>query len=97
VRKGSADFVLMKKGKYDMPLYWIIDRLALVTAIGSSSTLLLLQQPEASIAALTIWPLTRGIISVVDVFFVFFTDQPLVRASERRETLSNRTPQQIAD
>lgn len=80
-----------------MPLYWIIDRLALVTAIGTSSTMLLLQQPEACIAALMIWPLTRGIISVVDVFFVFFTNQPLVRSREYQQSLGDSTSHRIAD
>lgn len=80
-----------------MPLYWIIDRLALIVAIGSSSVFLLTQQPETAIAALAIWPLTRAVISVLDVFFVFFTDRPLVRVSDYRPAMTEAKPQQATD
>lgn len=80
-----------------MPLYWIIDRLALVVAIGSASVFLLMQQGETAIAALVLWPLTRGIISVLDVFFVFFTDRPLVRASDYRPALSEGDAREVSD
>ena len=72
-----------------MPLYWIIDRTALIVAMVSSSAFLLMQKPEVAIAALTIWPLTRALISVIDVFFVFFTDKPLVRTSRFHPALTD--------
>ncbi len=64
-----------------MSLYRIVDRLALAFALMSSLVFLSMQESEAAIVSLAFWPLTRAVISVLDVFFLFFTQEPLVRSS----------------
>jgi hypothetical protein len=80
-----------------MPFYYIVDRAALVLAIVSSATFLAFNEGEAAIAALAIWPLTRGLISVLDVFVVFFTEKPLIRSSGYKPTLSDVSVSNTSD
>lgn len=80
-----------------MPVYRIIERSALVIAIALSALFLVANEGEAALAALAIWPLTRALISVLDVFFEFFTERPLVRSSGYRPVLSEATVSNTSD
>ena len=80
-----------------MPVYYIIERSALVLAMVSSVLFLIAGQGETALAALAIWPLTRALISVLDVFFVFFTERPLIRSSGYKPTLSEATVSNTSD
>lgn len=80
-----------------MPIYHFIERAALVFAMASSALFLAVGEGEAAIAALAIWPLTRALISVLDVFVVFFTEQPLVRSSRYKPSLSEYSVSNTSD
>ncbi|MDW4550001.1 hypothetical protein R5H32_11625 [Defluviimonas sp. D31] len=62
-----------------MTLYRIIDRIALVLALFSFCLFFVMQELETAISMLALWPLTRAAVLVVDVFFTFFTERPLIR------------------
>ncbi|MGB3179597.1 MAG: hypothetical protein WBH14_14840 [Albidovulum sp.] len=62
-----------------MNLYKIIDRLAMFLALLSSGLFFSMGVYETSIAMLMLWPATRAAISIIDVFFTFFTERPLIR------------------
>ena len=61
-----------------MSIYKIIDRFALVVALTASGAVLIMHQPFAAVAMLAIWPITRAVVSVLDVFYTFFTNRPLI-------------------
>ncbi|SPH24229.1 hypothetical protein DEA8626_03280 [Defluviimonas aquaemixtae] len=63
-----------------MSYYKIIDRFALVLAVTASAAVLTMHEPVAAIAMLSIWPITRATASVLDVFYTFFTNRPLITA-----------------
>lgn len=63
-----------------MSYYRIIDRFALVLAVTASATVLAMNEPVAALAMLSIWPITRAAASVLDVFYTFFTNRPLITA-----------------
>lgn len=60
----------------------LIDRVMMVVALGASIGFLWINEYEAAGAALSLWPLSRATISILDVFYTFFTDRPLVRAAQ---------------
>lgn len=59
----------------------LIDRAMMVLALGVSICFLWIGEYEASGAALSLWPLSRALISILDVFYMFFTERPLIRSS----------------
>jgi hypothetical protein len=62
-----------------MSIYKIIDRFALVLALTTSGLFFAMGEYETSIAMLALWPMTRAMVLIIDVFFMFFTEKPLVR------------------
>lgn len=80
-----------------MPVYHIVERSALVLAMASSVLFLAANEGETALAALAIWPLTRALISVLDVFFEFFTERPLVRSPGYKPALSEATVTNTSD
>ncbi len=64
-----------------MKTYVLIDRSIMVVALISAVGFLLGGEMEAAGAAITIWPISRVMISVLDVFFMFFTERPLLRSN----------------
>lgn len=56
----------------------LIDRVMMVAALGASIGFLWAGEYEAAGAALALWPLSRALISILDVFYMFFTERPLV-------------------
>ncbi len=80
-----------------MPVYYIVERSALVVAMALSVLFLAANEGEAALAALAIWPLTRALISVLDVFYVFFTERPLVRSSGYNPALSEAAVSDTSD
>lgn len=59
----------------------LIDRVTMVVALGVSICFLWIGEYEAAGAALALWPLSRALISILDVFYMFFTERPLIRAN----------------
>ena len=62
-----------------MLVYRIVDRLALVLALTICILFLTKHEFETALFALALWPITRVVISVMDVFVLFLTEKPLVR------------------
>jgi hypothetical protein len=80
-----------------MPIYHIVERAALVFAVASSAGFLAMNEGQTAIAALAIWPLTRALISVLDVFVVFFTEKPLVRSTAYKTSPSDFSVSNTSD
>ena len=59
----------------------LIDRVMMVVALGASIGFVLINEYEAAGAALSLWPLSRALISILDVFYTFCTDRPLIRSA----------------
>lgn len=59
----------------------LIDRVTMVLALGASACFLWIGEYEAAGAALALWPLGRALISILDVFYMFFTERPLIRST----------------
>lgn len=64
----------------DMKTCKLIDRVTMVVALGASICFFWIGEYEAAGAALSLWPLSRALISILDVFFLFFTERPLIRS-----------------
>ena len=62
-----------------MPIHRILDRFALILAVTLFAAFLAMHEPASAFLALALWPLTRALISILDVFVLFFTQKPLVR------------------
>lgn len=80
-----------------MPIYVIVERSARVVAVTAAALLLAFHETEAAIGALALWPLTRGAISVLDVFVVFFTERPLIQASHYKRAISELSAPRASD
>ncbi|MGL4281747.1 MAG: hypothetical protein ACRCS0_15395 [Albidovulum sp.] len=59
----------------------IIDRVIMMVALTAAICFVWSGEYEASGAALALWPLSRALISILDVFYLFFTERPLIRSA----------------
>lgn len=59
-----------------------IDRVVMVAALGAAIGFLGVDEYEAAGAALSLWPLSRALISILDTFYTFLTERPLVTADQ---------------
>lgn len=61
-----------------MRIYKLIDRFIMVAALIGAVTFLKAGEAEAAVAAIALWPISRAMASVLDVFYLFFTERPLL-------------------
>ena len=64
-----------------MKICMLIDRAIMAIALATSIGFVWSGAYEAACAALALWPLSRALISILDVFYLFFTERPLIRSA----------------
>ncbi len=63
-----------------MKIYKLIDRFIMIAALIGAASFFKVGETEAAVAAIALWPISRAMASVLDVFYLFFTERPLLSA-----------------
>ncbi len=73
-----------------MRIYQAIAKSTLALSTALSCYFLAMQEYQTAIVVFALWPLSRSLLAIADVFFTFFTERPLFAVEQPLGAESSR-------